>query len=143
MRVRPQRDTECAGQAKVGKLEVALLVNQEVLRLEVTVEDTVDVTVEQALDELVRELLRWVSVYMLFCLCIQPTLVEAITTALTLVGWAKGACTSSAPVVEVAAVAANPVRALTRIHDGHLDHDHNPDHGHDHHHPLPSLGNIP
>lgn len=57
MGVRPQRDAKGAGETKIGKLEVALLVNEEVLGLEVAVEHSVRVAVVQALDELVAELL--------------------------------------------------------------------------------------
>ena len=39
MRVRSHRDAESAGEAKVGKLKVVVLVDQQVLRLEVAVED--------------------------------------------------------------------------------------------------------
>jgi hypothetical protein len=55
--VRPEGDTERASKAKVGNLEVALAVNEEVLGLEITVDDTARVAEHEAVDELPRELL--------------------------------------------------------------------------------------
>lgn len=57
VRVCPQGNAEGAGKTKVGELEVSFLVDEEVLRLQVAVEDTVRVAVVQALDKLVAELL--------------------------------------------------------------------------------------
>lgn len=53
MSVGPERDSERACESKVGELEVPLLVDEEVLRLEVAVEDAVRVEVVDAFDELV------------------------------------------------------------------------------------------
>lgn len=48
--VGPDRDAECAGQAKVGQLQViVLLVDEQVLWLQVAVQDAVRVTVCNAL----------------------------------------------------------------------------------------------
>jgi hypothetical protein len=46
--VRPQRDTECACQTKVRKLEVVSLVDEQVLRLQVTMQNPVRVAVVKA-----------------------------------------------------------------------------------------------
>ena len=43
MGVRPNRDAECPGEAEVGKLDVAVLVDEQVLRLQIAVEDPVRV----------------------------------------------------------------------------------------------------
>ena len=56
MGVGPQGDTKRAGQAKVGKLQVALLVNEQVLRLQVAMQDAVAVAVSDAGAELLHEL---------------------------------------------------------------------------------------
>ena len=53
MGICPEGNAERACEAKVGELEVALLVDQQVLRLEVAVENSVRVQVVDALDELV------------------------------------------------------------------------------------------
>lgn len=53
----PQRDTEGACKPKVGKLEVALFVNKEVLGLQVAVKDAVAMAVVQPLDQLEGEFL--------------------------------------------------------------------------------------
>ena len=57
MGVGPQGHAKRAGQTKVSKLEVSLLVNEKVLGLEVTVQDAVRVAVLDARDELVHEAL--------------------------------------------------------------------------------------
>ena len=57
VRVRAQRDAKGACETKIGELKVALLVNEQVLRLEVTVQDTMAVAVAHALDELRHETL--------------------------------------------------------------------------------------
>jgi hypothetical protein len=56
--VRPERDAKRPGEPKVGELEVAVLVDEQVLGLEIAVEDPVGVTVVEALDELQRESLQ-------------------------------------------------------------------------------------
>jgi hypothetical protein len=56
--VRPQGDAKGTSETKVGKLEVALLVDEEVLGLKVAVEHAVSMAVVEALDELVAEFLR-------------------------------------------------------------------------------------
>ena len=48
-------DTEGAGEAKVGKFELAFVIDEEVLRFEVAVEDAVVVAESDALEELVHE----------------------------------------------------------------------------------------
>lgn len=55
MGVGAERDTECASETEIGELEVAFLVDEQVLGLEVTVEDAVGVAVAGALEELERE----------------------------------------------------------------------------------------
>ena len=52
-----ERDAKGSGQAKIGELEVALLVNEQVLRLQVAVQDAVGVAVADAGAQLVHELL--------------------------------------------------------------------------------------
>lgn len=52
VRIRPERDAECAGETKVGKLQVAVLIDEQVLGLQVTVENPVRVAVIEPLDEL-------------------------------------------------------------------------------------------
>lgn len=76
MRVCPQRDAECTCQAKIwrasgdrryvggftdrltGQFQVAHLVDQQILRLQVAVKYTVSVAVVEAFDELIRKFLR-------------------------------------------------------------------------------------
>ena len=55
--VSAERNTEGASQTEIGQLQVALLVNEQVLRLEVTVQDAVGVAVARALEELKGEFL--------------------------------------------------------------------------------------
>lgn len=50
--VSAERNTESAGQTKIGQLEVAFLVDEQVLRLQVTVQNTVGVAVARTLKEL-------------------------------------------------------------------------------------------
>ena len=52
MSVCAQGDTESACKSKVGNLQVTVLVNEQILRLEVAVEDAARVEVIDALDEL-------------------------------------------------------------------------------------------
>ena len=52
-----ERDTKSASQTKIGQLQVALLVDEQVLWLEVAVQDAVGVAVARALEELESELL--------------------------------------------------------------------------------------
>jgi hypothetical protein len=52
-----QRDTKGSSQTKIGELEVALLVDEQVLRLQVAVQDAVRVAVADAGAQLVHELL--------------------------------------------------------------------------------------
>lgn len=59
MGVGAQRDAECAGESKVGELEVALAVDEEVLGFEIAMQDAVGVQVVDALDELPGECLNW------------------------------------------------------------------------------------
>jgi hypothetical protein len=53
VRVGTKRNSERAGESKVGELEVAFFVDEEVLGLEVAVKDAVGVEVIDAVDELV------------------------------------------------------------------------------------------
>ena len=62
-----ERDTECAGQTEIGQLQVALLVDEQVLRLEVTVQHAVGVAVAGSLKELEREFLDLRSCQHLNC----------------------------------------------------------------------------
>jgi hypothetical protein len=55
--VSAERDTKGASQTKIGQLQVALLVDEQVLRLEIAVQNAVGVAVTGALEELKRELL--------------------------------------------------------------------------------------
>jgi hypothetical protein len=57
VRVRPEWDTKGSGETKVGELEVTVLVDEQVLRLEISMEDPVGVAVVQSLDQLQREAL--------------------------------------------------------------------------------------
>lgn len=52
-----ERDTKGSGQTKIGELEVALLVNEQVLRLQVAVKNAVGVAVANTGAQLVHELL--------------------------------------------------------------------------------------
>lgn len=54
MGVCAERDSKGARQSEIGELEHAVLVDQQVLRLEVAVDDAVRVAVGQALEQLVR-----------------------------------------------------------------------------------------
>lgn len=54
MSVRSQGDTKGASQPEIGQLEITVLVDQQVLRLEVTMQDTVSVEVVDSFHELVR-----------------------------------------------------------------------------------------
>lgn len=58
MGVSAQGDTEGSGKTKIGKLQVALAINKQVLRLQVTVQDAVAVTVSNSLNELCHKLLH-------------------------------------------------------------------------------------
>lgn len=58
MRVGAQRDTKCTRKPKVSQLQVALLVDQQVLRLQVSVQDAVRMAEVDATDQLVCEFLR-------------------------------------------------------------------------------------
>lgn len=57
MGVGAERHTEGAGETEIGELEVAFLVDEEVLGFEVAVEDAVGVAVACAFEELVGEFL--------------------------------------------------------------------------------------
>lgn len=61
MRVRPQGNAESPGESEVGELEVAVLVNEQVLGLEIAVQNAVGVEVVDTLDELVRLLVQSAS----------------------------------------------------------------------------------
>ena len=62
-----ERDTECAGQTEISQLQVALLVDEQVLRLEITVQDAVGVAVAGSFEELEREFLDLRSCQHLNC----------------------------------------------------------------------------
>jgi hypothetical protein len=55
--VSAERNTKGASQTKIGQLQVALLVDEQVLRLEIAVQDAVRVAVTGALEELERKFL--------------------------------------------------------------------------------------
>jgi hypothetical protein len=55
--VSAERDTKSASKTEIGKLQVALLVDEQVLRLEITVQDAVGVAVACTLEKLESELL--------------------------------------------------------------------------------------
>ena len=52
-----ERDAEGAGQTEIGQLQVAFLVDEQILRFEVTVQDAVGMAVAGTLEELEREFL--------------------------------------------------------------------------------------
>ena len=58
MRVRLNRKTEGSSQTKVCKFNDSVLVNEEVLGLEITMQNTMRVAVENALEDLVEIGLR-------------------------------------------------------------------------------------
>lgn len=55
--VRAQRDAKGAGEAKVSKLEIAVSINKQILRLEIAMQHAVRVAVADALAEMEHELL--------------------------------------------------------------------------------------
>lgn len=57
MGVGSQWDTESAGQAEIGQLQVALLVDQQILRFEIAMQNSMGVAEVNASDELVSEFL--------------------------------------------------------------------------------------
>jgi hypothetical protein len=52
-----QRDTECSCQAKVGQFQIAITVNEQILRLEITMQNTMAVAVTNSFHQLGHELL--------------------------------------------------------------------------------------
>lgn len=58
MRVGSHGNPKCARQTKVGEFEIIILVDQKVLRLEITVENTMRVTVQEASIELPEKFLE-------------------------------------------------------------------------------------
>ena len=58
MRVRAHGDAKRAGEPKIGQLEVVPLVDEEILRLEVAMQDPVRVAIQQPRGQLVCEFLR-------------------------------------------------------------------------------------
>jgi hypothetical protein len=67
MCVGTERDTERARQTEISQLQVALLVDEQVLRFEITVQDAVGVAVAGSLEQLERELLDLRSCQHLNC----------------------------------------------------------------------------
>ena len=61
MGVCPHGNTERPCKTKVGELQIVVLVNQEVLRLEIAVKNTVRMTVKQAGVELMGKFLQGVQ----------------------------------------------------------------------------------
>ena len=57
MSVSAERNTKGASQTKIGQLQVALLVDEQVLGLEITVQDAVSMAVACAFEKLKGELL--------------------------------------------------------------------------------------
>lgn len=57
MSVCAQRDAKGAGETKIGQLEVALTIDQQVLRFQIAVQDPVTVAVANAFAQLAHELL--------------------------------------------------------------------------------------
>jgi hypothetical protein len=53
MRVRPQRDSKRPREPEIGELEVSFLVNEQVLRLEIAMQDAMRVEIIDAFNELV------------------------------------------------------------------------------------------
>jgi hypothetical protein len=53
--VGPQRDTKGSGETEIGELEVSILVDEQVLRLEISMEDSVGVAVIETFNQLERE----------------------------------------------------------------------------------------
>jgi len=58
MRIRPQRHTECSCQTEIAKLQVAVAIDEQVLRLQIPMQNSVTVAVPHALDQLCHELLH-------------------------------------------------------------------------------------
>ena len=56
VRVGAERDTESTSKTKIGELQVALFVDEKILRFEISVEDAMCVTVVEAANQLVGEL---------------------------------------------------------------------------------------
>ena len=61
--IRPQRHTKSAGKTKIRQLEVAVLINQQVLGLQIAVQDAMGVAVAHPLAQLHHELLDHVRVH--------------------------------------------------------------------------------
>ena len=57
MSISPQGDPKGSCQSKIGKLQITVAVNEQILRFEVTVQNAVAVAVANALDELGHKLL--------------------------------------------------------------------------------------
>ncbi len=58
MSIRPHWDTKGTGETEIGQLEIIMLVDEEILRLEISVEYTMRMTVQQARGELMRKFLK-------------------------------------------------------------------------------------
>ena len=56
--IRPHWDTKGTGETEIGQLEIIMLVDEEILRLEISVEYTMRMTVQQARGELMRKFLK-------------------------------------------------------------------------------------
>jgi hypothetical protein len=63
VRVGPQWHTKGASQTKISQLQIALLVDQQVLGLEITVKNSMSMTVPDALAQLHHELLDHLVVH--------------------------------------------------------------------------------
>lgn len=58
VRVSSQGNTKCASETKVSKLQIALLVDEKVLWLQISVQDTMSMAVVDAANQLVGEFLK-------------------------------------------------------------------------------------
>jgi hypothetical protein len=53
--VGPERDSERPSETEIGELEVSVLVDEQVLRLEISMQDSVSVAIVEAFDQLKGE----------------------------------------------------------------------------------------
>lgn len=86
--VRPQRYTESAGKTEISQLEIAVLVDQQVLRLQITVQNAVSVAVAHTLAELHHELLDHVRVHAQLLACQSRALWQRLPAS-TLADWQR------------------------------------------------------
>lgn len=88
MGICPQRHTEGAGKTEISKLEVAVLIDQQVLRLQIAVQNAVSVAVAHTLAQLHHKLLDHVRVHAQFLAC-QPRALWQRLSSSTLTDWQR------------------------------------------------------